>query len=88
MPNLEKELSNHNQKLLQNSNKTTEENSKLCNCRSKTNCPVNGECLTKVVIYKATVMHNDKENYIGSTGRQFKSRFYEHNNPLKTKKRK
>ena len=77
MPNLEKELSNHNQKLLQN--ETTEENCKLCNCRTKNNCPVKGECLTKGVIYKATVMHNNKENiYIGSTGRQFKSRFYEH----------
>ena len=34
--------------------------------RSKTNCPVNGECLTKGVIYKAKVMHNNKENiFIG-----------------------
>ena len=73
MSNLEKELSYHNYKLLQNSNKTTEENNKFCNCKSKTNCPVNGECFTKGVIYIATVMHNNKENiYIGSTGRQFK----------------
>ena len=87
MPNLEKELSNHNQKLLQN--ETTEENCKLCNCRTKNNCPVKGECLTKGVIYKATVMHNKKEYiYIGSTGRKFKSRFYEHTQSFNNVKKK
>ena len=89
MPNLEKELSNHNQKLLQNSNDTTEKNRKLCNCRSKNNCPVKGECLTKGVIYKATVMYNKKEHiYIGSTGRQFKNRFYEHTQSFNDVKKK
>ena len=89
MSNLEKELSNHNQKLLQNSNDTTEKNRKLCNCRSKNNCPVKGECLTKGVIYKATVMYNKKEHiYIGSTGRQFKNRFYEHTQSFNDVKKK
>ena len=84
MSNLE-EISNHNQKTLQNSNKTTQEDIKSCNCRSKANCPVNRECLTKGVIYKATVMHKYKENvYIGSTGRQFKTRFYEHKQPFRS----
>ena len=32
-------------------------NRKLCNCRIKSICPVNGKCLTKGVIYKATVSH-------------------------------
>ena len=50
MSKLEKEMSNNNQKILQNYNKTTEEDVKPCNCRSKTNCPVNEECLTKGVI--------------------------------------
>ena len=47
MSNLEKEFANHNQKRLQNSNETTEENIKSCNCRSQANGPINGECLTK-----------------------------------------
>ena len=34
-------------------------------------------------------MHNNKENiYIGSTGRQFKSRFYEHTQSFRNTKKK
>ena len=90
MPNLEKEISNHNHKTLQNANKTSEDkDNKLCNCRVKSNCPVNGECLTKGVIYKATVSHDNNERiYIGSTGRQFKSRYYEHIQSFKNEVKK
>ena len=90
MPNLEKEISNHNHKTLQNANKTSEDkDKKLCNCRVKSNCPVNGECLTKGVIYKATVSHENNERiYIGSTGRQFKSRYYEHIQSFKSEVKK
>ena len=41
---LEKEISNNNHKTLQHSKN---EDSKIFNCRSKTNCPVNGDFLTK-----------------------------------------
>ena len=41
---------------------------------SQTKSPVNS--LTKGVIYKATVSHkNKKHTHIGSTGREFKSRY-------------
>ena len=51
----------------------------MCNCRIKSNCLVNGKLLTKGVIYKATVSHKNKNHiYIGSTGREFTSRYYEH----------
>ena len=80
MPNLEQEISNYNHKTLQNSNEIVDDDKKFCNCRVKSNCPVNGKCLTKGVIYKAlTVSHKYKKKiYIGSTGREFKSRSYEH----------
>ena len=40
---------------------------------------MNGTCLTRGVIYKATIKYNNKDmSYIGSTGRQFKSRYYDH----------
>ena len=79
MPNLKKEISKHNQKTLLNSDVIDDNNRKLCNCRIKSNCPVNGKCLTKGVIYKATVSYKNKNHiYIGSTGREFKSRYYEH----------
>ena len=63
MPNLEKEKSKH----LLNFDVIDDNNRKLQN---KSNCPVNGKCLTKGVIYKATVTHNNKNHiYIGSTVR-------------------
>ena len=52
---------------------------RTCNCKIKDDCPVNGMCLTRGVIYKATVKHENKNmSYIGSKGRQFKSGYYEH----------
>ena len=64
MPNLEKEISNHNHKTLQNFNETADDNKKLCNCIVKYNYPLNGKCLTKGVIYKATVLYKNKEKKI------------------------
>ena len=79
MPNLEKEISKHNQKTLLNFDVVDDNNRKLCNCRIKPNCPVDGKFLTKGVIYKATVSYKNKNHiYKGSTGREFKSRYYEH----------
>ena len=51
MPNLEKQISKHNNKTLHNSYDIVDDDRKLCNCRVKSNCPVNGKCLTKEVIY-------------------------------------
>ena len=37
------------------------------------------ECVATPVIYKATVVHKNKEKFkIGSTERQFKAKIYEH----------
>ena len=42
-------------------------------------CPVNGECLTKSVIYAANVVSNNSSmEYIGLTGDTFKTRFNGH----------
>ena len=41
----------HNSKVL---SKTTYNNNDKCNSRSKPNCPLNEECLTQCLVYKAT----------------------------------
>ena len=82
--NLENEISNHNHNALQNSNKTSNKDSKFFNCRSKANCPVNKEFLTKRVIYKATVSYK-KKIYIRPAGRQFKYIVYEYTQSLEAK---
>ena len=50
-----------------------------CNCRQRDNCPVNGQCKTKNVIYQAEVKcDNATQTYIGLTSTDFKTRFHNH----------
>ena len=48
--------------------------------QNKSNCPVEGKCHLKKVIYRATVTSGSNyiKQYIGSTSRNFKRRLYEH----------
>ena len=58
--------------------------SKLCNCRQKSSCPLDGKCLTKCVVYKATVTEttsNNQGTYIGLN--EFKTRFNLHKSSFK-----
>ena len=69
--------------------KESTQDSKLCNCRPKKNsCPLDGTCLTKCVVYKATVTEttsNNQETYIGLTEIEFKTRFSLHRSSFKLK---
>ena len=54
---------------------------KNCNCRQPDNCRVYGECLSKSVIYQATVITDDNkpnQTYIGLTANTFKVRYSNH----------
>ena len=75
-PNVKAIISGHNKKLLGKE----AINPDLCNCRNKTQCPVDNKCKSENVIYEATVSseNNDDMIYIGSTKRPFKNRLYEH----------
>ena len=70
--NMEKVISKHNKKIL--AEETKEMNKKECNCRIKTNCPVDNQCLTESLIYKATLQTADASEYIGLTDNTFKTR--------------
>ena len=79
MPNLERQITRHNQKFLGDNNKSSNNEDRTCNCRVKNECPLNGTCLTRGVIYKDNVKYNNKNMlYVGSTGRQFETRYNEH----------
>ena len=70
MPNLERQISKYNLKVPGNNDKTSNNEERKCNCKLKDNFTVSGTCLTKEVMYKATVKHNIKEmTYICSTAR-------------------
>jgi len=70
---------NHNNKLLIKpiiNNK--KKRKKTCNCRTEP-CPLNKNCLTSNLIYKATVKtDNTTKIYIGSTSTTFKDRYRNH----------
>ena len=61
--------------------KESPQNDKLCNCRQKYCCPLDGKCLTKCFIYKATVIEtnsNSQETYIALAENELKTRFNLH----------
>ena len=53
---------------------------KKCNCRNKNLCPLDGTCLTKNIIYEATVTttSGNSRTYIGMTENEFKTRYNNH----------
>lgn len=60
MNNVEKIINSHNSNIREfNANCLQKENS-TCNCRVKTECPVEGVCMTENVVYEATI--STKEN--------------------------
>ena len=69
-------IKQHNSNVLR---KTNDNNNRKCNCRSKPNCPLDGEFLTQCLVYKATskTSSNSFVNYGTSEG-QFKTRYNNH----------
>ena len=59
--------------------KTNDNTNRKCNCRSKPNCPLNGECLTQYLVYKATsATSRNSFVYYRASEREFKSRYNNH----------
>ena len=84
MPNIEAIITKHNRKLL--STLEPAQNTRNCNCRQRANCPLQGNCLVKSIIYKATVKTEGQEMfYLGCCEGEFKSRFNNHSQSFKKK---
>ena len=60
-----------------------------CNCRVKSSCPLNGECLTPKIIYWADVPNNKnskKKFYFSLADTPFKERYRKHTRDFKHEK--
>ena len=83
MNNQKKHISKHNAKICR---KPEAENETMCNCRRKNECPQNGKCLTKSVVYQATVRcdnTNVVKTYVGLAEGTFKKRWAGHKHTFK-----
>ena len=87
MPNMKQHIAKHNNKLWNQPDPNETKNEKKCICRNPTECPMNGNCAEKSVVYMAKVLHNKcklpDKFYYGSTAMPFKKRFYGHDHNLK-----
>ena len=83
-PNMKRLIAAHNASILR---KGEESEEKICNCRRGTVCPLEGKCLSKNIIYQATVTPTnppDKpETYVGLTSTTFKLRLANHKKSFK-----
>ena len=81
-PNVGRIIKSHNKKLSFN-----QKQQKPCNCRKKTDCPVQGDCRKTSVVYQCdvTTPNTPKKTYIGLTERELKARINEHNSTFKNK---
>ncbi|GFR91151.1 hypothetical protein ElyMa_004321200 [Elysia marginata] len=84
--NVNQTIRNHNKKLLQQHRNEKAPTETTCNCRQIENCQLKGHCLTKCIVYKATVTEtktNRKHNYVGLTENTFKTRYNHHKSSFK-----
>ena len=81
MDNITNIISSHNKKIINSGN---EANGKACNCRNKSNCPLDNKCLNNKIVYKAEIETNDvisessTKVYFGISETKFKFRYSNH----------
>ena len=70
-------IEGENKRKLNTSNSLNKE--RKCNCPKTKTCPLNGECLTRNIVYQATVTNGtNTETYVGLTATTFKARLANH----------
>ena len=90
MKNMEQIIKNRNTQLLQQHVGSNEPSPRQCNCRprDRANCPLQGNCQTKGVVYKATISSpstSEEWFYIGLTANTFKTRYNQHTHSFRHK---
>ena len=78
-------ISSHNKHILRSNN--TEYG---CNCKNRDECPLEKECLTLRIVYRADVTNNKTDQhkyYYGISDTQFKGRYENHKMSFKNRSR-
>ena len=74
----------HNSKIMKNPAPST---TKTCNCRRKTDCPMDGNCLSECLIDKASAITTTNKYYYGTCENYFKERYNNHKCSFRNKSR-
>ena len=86
--NIKQEIKCNNQKVLlkqRGGRNDKDQEERICSCPRNKECPLNGECLTKNLIYRATVSCQGQKDmiYTGQSIRTFKERLANHSTSFK-----
>ena len=84
MPNMNNIIRKHNSNVMKDPIPPT---TKTCNCRKKTDCPMNGNCLSECFIYKASIDTPTYRIYYGTCENTFKERYNNHTCSFRNKSR-
>ena len=89
-PSMKQVIDGHNKATLKKAKQPEKDQTvKMCNCRNKNDCPLEGECLQKEIVYQATVTTSEKkETYVGLTATEFKTRWRNHQMSFKHEKKR
>ena len=71
MPRINNVIRKHNSKIMKDPAPST---IKTCNFRRKTDCPMDGDCLSQCLTYKASVDTTTNKYYYGTCENTFKQR--------------
>ena len=85
MKNMKNLVKQHNTKVLKNQEHSEK---RSCNCRVKGNCPLDGKCVQKCVVYQANVATNNEfKKGFGTPEGEFKLRYNNQTMSFRHKKR-
>ena len=77
-------IKQHNSNVL---NKKIDNEGVQCNCKMKDNCPMEGMCFAKCIVYKAEVStENEKFMYFGASEGEFKTKYNNHTKSFKDRR--
>ena len=77
-------IKQHNSRILSAS---PTEQSRMCNRRVKSECPMDAKCLTKCIVYKVEVgANNGKRVCYGASEGEFKTRYNNHTNAFRSRR--
>ena len=89
MDNMKTMITKHNSRILNKNENRKLQRTDNCNCRRKEQCPLQGNCLTNNIVYRADVTTTDTretKQYIGMTANSSKERYRNHIKSIEDRK--